>query len=82
MYSVLPTAVMTGEKNGKRIMQRWEGKPGAEGEKVGRPPADERLCWGVLGPEIKENQGACVGGPRKQGLDVSNIFTLALEELW
>lgn len=56
--------------------RRWEG------EKVGRRPADKRLCWGVLGPEIKENQGACDGGPRKQGLDVSNMFTLALEELW
>lgn len=41
-----------------------------------------RDCWGVIGPEIKENQGACVGGPRKQGLDESNMFTLALEELW
>lgn len=41
-----------------------------------------RDCWGVIGPEIKENQGACVGGPRKQGLDGSNMFTLALEELW
>lgn len=61
-------------------MQRWEVKSGTEGEKVGRWQADERLCWGLIGPEIKENQGACVGGLRKQGLDVGNMFTLALRK--
>lgn len=30
----------------------------------------------TVGPEVKENR-ACVGGPREQALDASNMFTLA-----
>lgn len=34
IQQVVPTPVMIGKKNGKWILQSWEGKSGAEGGKV------------------------------------------------
>lgn len=56
---MVPTPVMTDEKNGKWIFLSWEEE--SQVLEVGGVEQMRRLCWGKTGPEGKEKQSVCVG---------------------